>query len=71
MPRIGFPAARLRDPTESSHTFIGSEEAVSCDGSECGAAVFSEDGESELLQPHWHMIAKGKSPEAGPRRYPI
>jgi hypothetical protein len=69
--RISFSAAELRDPFESAQTVIGHEEALFCDGSECGFTVFSEDGELKLLQPHWHMIVKGKSPEAGPRLYPI
>ncbi len=69
--RIGCSASSLRDPMESAEIIIGNEEAVFCDGSECRAAIFSEDGELELLQPHWHMIVKGKSPEAGPRCYPI
>jgi hypothetical protein len=69
--RISFSAASLRDPAESADVVIDSEEALFCDGSECGSAMLSEDGELELLQPHWHMIVKGKSPEAGPRRYPI
>jgi len=71
MPRIGFSAASLRDPIDSENTLVGSEEAVSCDGSECGFTVFSEDEELELLRPHWHVILKGTMPEAGPRRYPI
>jgi hypothetical protein len=69
--RISIPAAALRNPADSAEVTIDSEDAVFCDGSECGAAVFSDDGELELLRPHWHMIVKGKSPEAGPRRYPI
>lgn len=69
--RISIPAPALRPPADSEEVFIGSEQAVYCDGSECGAAVFSDDGELELLPPHWHMIVRGKSPEAGPRHYPI
>ncbi len=69
--RISIPAASLRDPAESAEVVVGFEEALFCDGSECGSAVFSKDGELELLPPHWHMIELGKSPEAGPRRYPI
>jgi hypothetical protein len=69
--RISIPAAALRAPADSEEVVVDSEDAVFCDGSECGAAVFSEDGELELVRPHWHMIIKGRSPEAGPRRYPI
>ena len=69
--RISIPAASLRDPVESAEVVIGYEEALFCDGSECGFPVFLENGELELLPPHWHMIVQGKSPEAGPRRYLI
>ncbi len=69
--KIKIPAATMRDPAESADMVIALEDALFCDGSECGAAVFSEDGELELLAPHWHMVVKGKSPEAGPRRYGI
>jgi hypothetical protein len=70
--RIGCSAASLRDPADSAEVVIDFEEALYCDGSECcPLVVFPEDGELELLNPHWHMIVKGKSPEAGPRCYPI
>lgn len=69
--RIGVPAAALRDPADSAEVTIDSEEAVYCDGSECGATVPGDDGELELIPPHWHMIVRGKSPEAGPRTYPV
>lgn len=69
--RVRCSAASLRDPGESAEMAVGYEEALGCDGSECGFTVFSEDGELELVQPHWHLIEKGKSPEAGPRLYPI
>jgi len=71
MLRFSCAAASLRDPYESVNTLVGSEEAVFCDGSECGFTVFSEDGELELLRPHWHMAVKGTVPDAGPRLYPI
>lgn len=71
MARIGCSAAALRDPADSAETIVGFEKAVFCDGSECGATMFSDDGELELLRPHSHLIEKGRSPEAGPRRYPV
>lgn len=71
MPRISFSAASLRDPMESANPLVALEEAVYCDGSECGFTEFSEDGELELLRPHWHVVLTGTMPEAGPRRYPI
>ena len=69
--RIGSSQAALRDPFKSTQTVIGYKKALSCDGSECGLSVFSEDGKMELVQPHWHLIVIGKAPEAGPRIYPI
>jgi hypothetical protein len=70
MIRIGCSTASLRDPFESKDTPISLEEALFCDGSECGFTIFSEDGELELLRPHWHIVVKGIGPEAGPRLYP-
>lgn len=35
---------------------IVTEEVAYCDGSECGSAMPNENGELELLSPHWHMI---------------
>jgi len=69
--KITFPASALRDPGESQELIVGYEEALFCDGSECGSALPSEDGELELLPPHWHIVEQGKSPDAGPRIYPI
>jgi hypothetical protein len=71
MPRIACTAASLRDPMESATTLFSSEEAVFCDGSDCGFTVFSEDGDLELLHPHWHLVVRGTVPEAGPRSFPI
>jgi hypothetical protein len=68
MPRISVTHAELRDPMESGQLLVALEEALFCDGSECGCTVYSEDGELELLPPHWHSIFRGKSPDAGPRR---
>lgn len=69
--RLGFSAASQRDPAESAEIAIAIEEAGLCDGSVCGTAGAGQDDELELLAPHWHMIEKGRSPEAGPRCYPI
>jgi hypothetical protein len=69
--RLDFSAASQRDPAESAEITIAIEEAGLCDGSVCGTAAPGQDGELELLAPHWHMIEKGRSPEAGPRCYPI
>lgn len=69
--KIRIPAAALRDPADSADVIPMIEDAPFCDGSECGLTVFSENGELDLLQPHWHLIEKGRAPEAGPRIYPI
>jgi len=69
--RLGASAASQRDPAESAEITIAIEEAGLCDGSECGAAVPGPDGQLELLARHSHLIEKGRSPEAGPRCYPI
>jgi hypothetical protein len=71
MMRSGASAATQRDPAESAEITIAIKEAGLCDGSECGIAVPGQEGELELLAPHWHMLEKGRSPEAGPRCYPI
>ena len=69
--KLTIPAAALRDPADSAEITIVTEEAAYCGGSDCGAAMPSENGELELLVPHWHMIERGRSPEAGSRCYPI
>lgn len=69
--RLKISAAWMRDPFESTNTVIGYEEALFCDGSECRPRVFTDDGDLELLDPHWHMIVRGTEPEAGPRIYPV
>ena len=69
--KLTASAASLRDPRESAEFIVATEGAQYCDGSDCGATSFSEDGELELLPPHWHLIEKCRSPEAGPRCYPI
>ena len=69
--RLGASAASQRDPAESAEITIAIEEAGLCDGSECGIAVPGPEGELELLARHSHLIEKGRSPQAGPRCYPI
>jgi hypothetical protein len=69
--KIGVSAAALRDPEDSAVSTISLEDGAYCDGSECGVAIFSSDGDLELLPPHWHLVEKGKSPDAGPRRIPV
>jgi hypothetical protein len=68
--KLTASAASFRDPAESAEIVVATEEAAYCDGSECGAAAPGENGELELLAPHWHVLEKGRSPEAGPRCYP-
>lgn len=71
MRRISVPAAALRDPAESEEVLVGFEDALFSDGSECRCTPFSEDGELELLPPHWHIIERGRQPDAGPLIHPI
>ena len=69
--KISVPASALRDPADSREVIISYEEALFCDGSECGSAVPLEDGSLELLPPHWHIIERGKIPDAGPRVHSV
>lgn len=69
--KLTASTASLRDPVESTELMVGAEEAAYCDGSACGVAMPGENGELELLPPHWHIIVRGKSPESGPRCYAI
>jgi hypothetical protein len=69
--KIKIPAAAMRNPADSTEVAICCEDAGFCDGSECGLTFIAEDGALELAQPHWHLIEKGRKPEAGPRIYPI
>ena len=69
--KMGVPAAALRNPEDSAERTLNCEDAALYDGSECGAAIVSRDGEWELLRSHWHLVVKDKSPDAGPRRCPV
>jgi len=64
MMQLDASAASQRDPSNSAEITIAIEEAIFCDGSECGTTVTRPDGELDLLARHWHMIEKGRSPEA-------
>jgi hypothetical protein len=65
--KISIPKAALRRVRDSEDIYLRIEEAADCDGSECGRAVHDAEGELEPLAPHFHMIALGKIPDAGPR----
>jgi hypothetical protein len=71
MMKLGCSKASLLDPANSAEITITIEEALECDGSECRAAMPGDNGELELLSPHWHVTEKGRSPEAGPRIHPV
>lgn len=43
------------------------EPAIDCDGSECGCAVYDEEGELENLPPHFHLVESEQG--AWTRRY--
>lgn len=71
--RIGFPASSLRDPFDSSEILVSTEGALGCDGILCGLLSFStlEAFEGGFVPPHWHVILRGREPDAGPRTYPV
>jgi hypothetical protein len=69
--KLTFPKAGLRDPRNSEEVYLRTEEAMYCDGSVCRRAAHDEEGELEPLPPHYHLIAFGKFPDAGPRCYAI
>jgi hypothetical protein len=69
--KLSFPKSGLRNPANSRELYLRMEEAVDCDGSECGRAIHDSDGELEPLPPHYHLISFGRFPDAGPRCYAI
>jgi hypothetical protein len=69
--KLSFPKSGLRNPRNSRELYLRMEEAVDCDGSECRRAVHDSEGELEPLPPHYHLIAFGRFPDAGPRCYAI
>ena len=69
--KLNFPKSGLRNPRNSTELYVRTEEAVDCDGAECGRAIHDAEGELEPLSPHYHLIVFGRSPDAGPRCYAI
>jgi hypothetical protein len=69
--KISVPRGSLRPLRSSDDLLFRIEEAADCDGSECLRAAFDEDGELEPLPPHYHLIATGRNPDAGPRCYAV
>ncbi len=69
--KISIPKAALRRVRDSEYIHIRIEDAADCDGSECGRAVHDTEGQLEQLPPHFHIIALGRVPDAGPRCYAI
>jgi hypothetical protein len=60
-----------RDPWESEEFLVAIEEAIDCDGSECGSAFHDEDGVLEDLPAHFHLKVSGICPKAGPELYAV
>ena len=69
--KLSFPRSALRNPRDSKEVYLRMEEAVDCDGSMCSRTVHDADGELDPLPPHYHLIAFGRIPDAGPRCYAI
>ena len=69
--RLSLPKSGLRNPRNSRELYLRMEEAAGCDGSECRRAVHDSEGEPGPLPPHYHLIAVGRFPDAGPRCYAI
>jgi len=69
--KLSIPASALRSLRDSNEICIRIEVAVDCDGSDCGRALHDNQGELEPLPPHYHMIAFGRHPDAGPRCYGV
>jgi hypothetical protein len=61
----------LRDPQHSAVQTVSYESVEGCDGSDCLRSFLNEQGEMEVLPPHYHMFERGHEPEAGPRCYAI
>jgi hypothetical protein len=65
--KIGFQQSDLISPTEPSTRI---EQAIDCDGSECGCFFCEADGTPVSdLPPHYHLVES--QPGAGRRTYPI
>jgi hypothetical protein len=69
--RLSFPKSALRNLRNSKELYLHTEGAVDCDGSECGRAFYDSGGKLEPVPPHYHLIAFGRFPDAGPRCYAI
>ena len=67
MLKIGFSKSELTRPTNPDTFRI--EEAIDCDGSECGSAVRDEDENLLDLPPHYHLVMSQKG--AATMIYPI
>jgi hypothetical protein len=65
--KLSIPKASLRGLRSSEELYLRIEDAADCDGSECGRALHDSEGELEPLPPHFHLVALGRFPDAGPR----
>jgi hypothetical protein len=62
----------VRNPGSSEVIVLREEEAVGCDGIECGTAVAGEDGAPISHTPHdRHIVVSGYIPLASPRYFAV
>jgi hypothetical protein len=64
--RISIPKSQFISPSDPA---LRIEQAIDCDGSECGCALFEEDGYPIDLPPHYHLVESENG--AWIRRYPF
>jgi hypothetical protein len=66
MLRLSFPKLQLISPT---NPVLRIEQAIDCDGSECGRTFFGEDGFPMDLPPHDHLVESQEG--AGTRTFAV
>ena len=64
MLKLSFTKSDLISPSDPN---LRIEPAIDCDGSECGCAVYDEQGQLEDLPPHFHLVESERG--AWTRRY--
>lgn len=65
-------AEDVRNPGNSEVIMLREEDAIGCDGIECGTAVAGDDGTPISHTPHGrHIVVSGYNPLASPRYFAI
>jgi len=65
-------AEDVRNPGNSEVIMVREEDAIGCEGIECGTAVAGEDGTPMSHTPHdRHIVVSGYNPLASPRYFAI